>query len=160
MLRSLQEVPKIHITSSALENDIRAFVAASVSERVLSGELRLRDPNLANEVTDELVERAHGMFLWVSFQLDDLCEAPSDALIRQTLRNLPNGLIETYERVLNKIWGGTTNNREVVRRIFMWMICAQRPLEIEELREAAGFEPNQNSWISEKLPDADLIIEA
>ncbi|KAI4235659.1 MAG: hypothetical protein LQ349_003012 [Xanthoria aureola] len=160
MLRSLQEVPKIHITSSALENDIRAFVAASVSERVTSGELRLRDPNLADEVTDELVERAHGMFLWVSFQLDDLCEAPSDNLIRQTLRDLPNGLIETYERVLSKIWHGTTVNREVVRKIFMWMLCAQRPLEIEELREAAGFEPDQKSWSSEMLPDADLIIEA
>ncbi|KAL8756238.1 MAG: hypothetical protein Q9199_003060 [Rusavskia elegans] len=159
MLRSLQGVPTIHLTSSSLEDDIRLFVAASVSSRITSGELRTRDPSLVQEIADELVNKAHGMFLWVFFQLDNLCEAPSDALIRQTLRNLPNGLIETYERVLSKIWRDTIK-RDIVRRIFMWMICAQRPLGIEELEEAAGFEPNQKSWDSEMLPDADLIIEA
>lgn len=43
------------------------------------------------------------MLLWVLFQLDDLREAPSDAMIRETLRNLPEGLAVTYERILMKI---------------------------------------------------------
>ncbi|KAL9013111.1 MAG: hypothetical protein Q9173_002171 [Seirophora scorigena] len=159
LLRSLQGVPIIHMTSSTLEDDIRLFVAASVNSRITNGELRVRDPNLAKEITDELVNKAHGMFLWVFFQLDDLCEAPSDTLIRRTLRNLPNGLIETYERILKKIWRDTIK-REMVRKIFMWMVCAQRPLGIEEVREAAGFEPQQKSWDSDMLPDADLMTEA
>lgn len=159
MLRSLQGIPMIQMTSSALEGDIRLFVAESVNSRITSGELRLRDPNLAKEITDELVNKAHGMFLWVFFQLDDLCEAPSDALIRRTLRNLPNGLIETYERILKKIRRDTIK-RDFVQKIFMWLICARRPLGIEELREAAGFEPDQKSWDSDLLPDADLMTEA
>ncbi|KAL8848571.1 MAG: hypothetical protein Q9221_006404 [Calogaya cf. arnoldii] len=159
ILRSLQEVPTIDLTPSALEDDIRLFVAASVNSRMASGELRIRDPDLAKNITDELVDKAHGMFLWVFFQLDDLCEAPSDALIRKTLQNLPNGLVETYDRILKKIWRDTVK-RDMVRKAFMWMGCARRPLRIEELREAAGFETNQKSWDSDMLPDADRMIEA
>lgn len=99
LLRSLQKVPMIQLTPSALKDDIRLFVAASVRSRIVSKELTIRDPDLADEISNELVNKAHGMFLWVFFQLDDLCEAPSDALIRRTLRNLPNGLMETYERM-------------------------------------------------------------
>ncbi|KAL8655330.1 MAG: hypothetical protein Q9226_003086 [Calogaya cf. arnoldii] len=159
ILRSLQDVPMIDLTPSALKDDIRLFVAASVSSRMTSGELRIRNPDLAKDITDELVGKAHGMFLWVFFQLDDLCEAPSDALIRKTLQNLPDGLVETYDRVLKKIWRDTIK-RDMVRKAFMWMGCARRPLRIEELREAAGFETNQKSWDSDMLPDADRMIEA
>ncbi|KAL9035547.1 MAG: hypothetical protein Q9180_004806, partial [Flavoplaca navasiana] len=103
ILRSFEGVLMVQMTASALKDDIQLFVADSVSSRIESGELRVRNPDLAQEITDELVNKAQGMFLWAFFQLDDLCEAPSDALIRQTLQNLPNGLIETYERILDKI---------------------------------------------------------
>ncbi|KAL8868513.1 MAG: hypothetical protein Q9174_004942 [Haloplaca sp. 1 TL-2023] len=159
LLRSLLEVPKIQLTSSALNDDIRLFVAAAVQSRIHSNDLTIQDPNLAKEITDELVSKADGMFLWVSFQLDDLCEAPSDALIRHTLKNLPYGLMETYERILTKIWHDHIT-RDIVRRILMWVVSARRPLDIEELREAAGFEPNQESWDSDRLPNANRIIEA
>ncbi|KAL8992388.1 MAG: hypothetical protein Q9169_007138 [Polycauliona sp. 2 TL-2023] len=159
LLRSLHGVPTIELTPTALEDDIRAFVAASVSSRIASGELRIRNPSLVGEVTDELVNKAHGMFLWVFFQLDDLSEAPSNALVREVLKNLPDGLVETYERISGKILRDNIK-RDLVRKIFRWMVCARRPLEVEEIREAAGFEPNQKSWDSEMLPDADLMVEA
>ena len=159
ILRSFEGVPMVQMTASSLKDDIQLYVADSVSSRVQSGELRVRDPGLAQDVTDELVNKAQGMFLWVFFQLDDLCEAPSDALIRQTLQNLPNGLIETYERVLAKIWRDKIK-RLMVQRIFMWLRSARRPLAIKKLREAAGFEAGQKSWDPNVLPDADLMIEA
>ncbi|KAL8992330.1 MAG: hypothetical protein Q9169_007181 [Polycauliona sp. 2 TL-2023] len=159
LLRSLQGIPTIQMTSAVLEDDIRLFVAASVSSRIAAGELRVRDANLKKYVTDELVNKAHGMFLWVFFQLDDLCEAPSDASIRRIIKDLPDGLIETYERIAKKIWQDKIK-RGLARKVFMWMLCARHPLEIEEMREAAGFEADQKSWDSELLPDADLMIEA
>ncbi|KAL8685829.1 MAG: hypothetical protein Q9224_005653, partial [Gallowayella concinna] len=159
MLQNLTGVPTIQMSPSILKDDIRIFVAASVRSRVASDELRIRNPDLEKEITDELVSKAHGMFLWVYFQLDDLCEAPSDALIRKTLRNLPTGLIETYERISKRIWCDVIK-RDLARRIFMWMISARRPLGIEELREAAGFEHGQKSWDSDLLPHADRMIQA
>ena len=157
-LRALQGIPRIRITPLALEGDIKSFVTGSVRSRIQSGELRMRNPDLENEIVTELVSKAHGMFLWVFFQLDDLCEAPSDAMIKQSLRNLPNGLIETYERILNKIVQNKIKS-SVARKIFIWTICAQRPMSIKEVREAVAFEPSDPSWDLEKIPDEDLMIE-
>ena len=157
-LRALQDIPRIRITPVALESDIKSFVTGSVRARVQSGELRMRSPDLEKEIVTELVSKAHGMFLWVFFQLDDLCEAPSDAMIRQSLQNLPNGLIETYERILNKIAQNAIKS-SVARKIFIWLICAQRPIGIKEAKEAVAFEPSDLSWDLEKIPDEDLMIE-
>lgn len=159
LLRFFQGTPWIRITPSALEGDIKSFVSGSVRSRVQSGELRIRNQNLELEIVSELVSKAHGMFLWVFFQLDDLCEALSDAMIRETLRNLPDGLAATYERILMKI-GQNPMKSNVARKIFIWTICAQRPMRIDEVREAVAFEPSDKFWDIDKIPDDDLMIES
>lgn len=76
-------------------------------------------------------------FLWVKFQLDDLCRAETDSSIREVLRNLPLDLSETYNRLLARIDAG--EQRKHVKRMFEWIICPKRPLEVEELRQAIAF---------------------
>ena len=95
----------------------------------------------------------HGRFLWVSFQLDDLCEAASDRDIRETLRNLPRDLAETYIRILRKIKDsrGTPERFNKIQRIFKWIVCAERPLKIEELTEAIAIDTTDKFWDSEKM---------
>ena len=159
LLRSLQWIPQIRITPSALESDIESFVTGSVRTKLQSGELKIRNPSLENEIITELISKAHGMFLWVFFQLDDLCEAPSDAIIRETLRNLPDGLVETYERILTKI-GRNAVRSNIARKVFVWTVCAQRPMKTEEVREAVAFELSDKSWDLDRIPDDDLMIES
>jgi ankyrin repeat protein len=91
-------------------------------------------------------------FLWVSFQLDDICEAVSDAEIKQTIENLPNGIIETYERVLAKVQSASSHKIALVQKIFRWVSCARRPLQLAELKEAVAFEPLDECWTDEKIP--------
>ena len=99
-------------------------------------------------------------FLWVTFQLDELCEAYSDAMIRATLQNLPQGLIETYKRILNKI-SKHAKRITMVKKIFHWTACARRPLLIAELKEAIAFDTTDTSWDIEKIPtDENFIISA
>ncbi|MCJ1457100.1 hypothetical protein MMC28_007466 [Mycoblastus sanguinarius] len=159
LLRSLKGFSRIRITPSALESDIKSFVTGSVSSRIQSASLRIRNQSLEQDIVLELVSKAHGMFLWVSFQLDELCEAPSDTIIRETLRNLPEGLIETYERILRKI---TKNpmKMKMAQKIFKWTACAQRPMKIEEVQEAVAFESSDKAWDVDKIPDEDLMIES
>ena len=94
-------------------------------------------------------------FLWVTFQLDDLCEASSDAAIRQTLKDLPSGLLDTYGRIVSKIRGKA--DMEISTKVFMWIAAAKRPLKIDELQEAVAFDKNDNFWDSEKIPDSRII---
>ena len=98
--------------------------------------------------------RAHTYrFLWVSFQLEEICEVgQSDASIREALGNLPIGLAETYTRILKKIENKPPRITKTAQNMLKWVVCARRPLLIDELKEAIAFEPGDPSWDSEKIP--------
>ena len=91
--------------------------------------------------------------------MDDLCEALSDAMIRRILRDLPVGLIQTYERILMKISKYPLPKQQIALRAFKWTVCSRRPMKTEELQEAVAFESSDISWDKDKIPDEDLMIE-
>ena len=97
-------------------------------------------------------------FLWVYFQLQDLYEAASDADIRNILEHLPNGLHETYWRMLTKV--SKSPNVKLAQRAFRWIACARRPLELRELQEAVAFGLADDKWDSEKIPDGDKLVRS
>ena len=80
-------------------------------------------------------------------------------MIRQTLRDLPIGLVQTYERILLKISKVPLPKQEIALRGFKWMVCSRRPLKTEELQEAVAFDGFDHSWDGDKIPDKDLMIE-
>jgi ankyrin repeat protein len=94
-------------------------------------------------------------FLWVKFQLDDLCDTTSDKEIRQTLLNLPKDLSETYSRIWTKICASGPGRLATARKMFKWILCAQRPLRIEELREAVALDLGDSCLDEDKLPSGD-----
>ena len=157
ILHSLKLHSYIHLTASMLSDDINSFVISSVSSRIKSGDLRIRNPTLEREIIAELMAKANGMFLWVYFQLNDLCEASSDAVIRETLQNLPRGLTETYARILEKL-NVSTLKSDLARKIFKWAACATRPLGVEEMREAIAFGLESRFWDLDAIPNQRDII--
>lgn len=80
-------------------------------------------------------------------------------MIRQTLQDLPNGLAQTYERILMKISKSSLARQELALRVFRWTICTRRPMETQELQEAVAFDNWDTSWDREKIPDGNLMIE-
>lgn len=90
-------------------------------------------------------------FLWVKFQLDDLCRAETDNTIKKVLQNLPRDLSETYDRLLARI--DVAEQREYVKRMFNWIICARRPLDVMELREAIAFTIEDDHFDTTKIPN-------
>ena len=80
-------------------------------------------------------------------------------MIRQTLRDLPLGLIQTYERILLKISKVPLPKQQIALRAFKWMVCSRRPMKAEELQEAVAFDGFDHFWDRDKIPDKDLMIE-
>lgn len=74
-------------------------------------------------------------------------------MIRQVLRDLPVGLVQTYERILLKISKSPLVKQEIALRIFRWTICSRRPMKAEELQEAVAFDSSDVSWDEDKIPD-------
>jgi hypothetical protein len=63
--------------------------------------------------------------------------------------NLPKDLPETYERALARI--SSAGTADISQKIFKWVAVANRPLSLEELREAIAVQPRQRSRNPEAL---------
>ena len=97
-------------------------------------------------------------FLWVYFQIIELCDAASDEDIHEILENLPEGLFDTYTRIFKKI--AKTGSKTTALKTMMWMVCSRRLLRVEELQEAVAFDSHDKSWNADKIPDADKMIKS
>lgn len=128
-------------------SDISSYIKDVLADKVEKDELVVGDPGLIQEIQDSLLRGAAGMsvgpirsslldidivrFLWVVFQLEDICGETSDANIRKVLGALPRGLPETYERALSRVV--KRGNTQIARKVFRWVATARRPLSLEEL---------------------------
>ncbi|KAH8586021.1 ankyrin repeat-containing domain protein [Bisporella sp. PMI_857] len=137
--------------------DIPTYVNSIVAEKIGNGELVIDNTQLIQDIQNELVKGANGMFLWVAFQVQDLCRQKCDADIRRCLTSLPKDLPDTYEHVLSRII--KDGNAEIVDKIFRWIAAAKRPLLLEELREALAIGSGDAylQW-DRRVNNADRII--
>ncbi|KAE9966394.1 hypothetical protein BLS_007037 [Venturia inaequalis] len=108
-----------------------------------------------NDIPEDVEARLLSLFLWVKFQLEDLCGATSDKEIRNILRDLPKDLVETYGRIITKIRASGPGRIKLARKMLKWIICARRPLRIEELREAMALDLTDSHFDEDKLPSGD-----
>lgn len=73
--------------------------------------------------------------------------------------HLPNGLHETYVRILEKIEGGKSQaNKFLVQQALQWVAFARRPLTVPELQEAVAFDIADDHWDADKIPDGGKLI--
>ena len=80
-------------------------------------------------------------------------------MIRETLDNLPEGLGGTYRRILVTI-SRNPLRAGLARKMFQWATVAQRPLHIEEFKEAVAFSPQDKYWDEDKIPNEDSMFES
>ncbi|PQE10853.1 nacht domain protein [Rutstroemia sp. NJR-2017a BBW] len=144
-------VVKVNIRKDTITSDINSYLRHSISELIRSGDLVIGNPSLEEDIFSALSAGAQGMFLWAKFQLDELCQLETDAAITKALRNLPRDLEETFDRLLQRVLGD--ERRELVKRMFNWIICARRPLHMDELREAIAFTVDDEYWDAAKIPN-------
>ncbi|KAH6684268.1 hypothetical protein B0J14DRAFT_572528 [Halenospora varia] len=144
---------RIHIAPNSTANDIDGFVRETVRDLVRTRKIDLGDPTLEEEICAALIDGAEGMFLWVKFQLDELCKADTDMAIRNVLLNLPRDLAETYDRLLSRI---DLARQRYIQNMFQWIIFAKRPLTTDEFREAISFSIDDKEWDATKIPN-DLL---
>ncbi|KAF8242919.1 ankyrin [Wilcoxina mikolae CBS 423.85] len=130
--------------TSGTNSDIAAFITQELDERIQQKRLVVRQPGMIEEIQSALIEGSEGMYLWVAFQLDDICRENNDEDIRRVLKSLPRGLNETYGRILKRIV--KDRKPEIAAKLFTWVAGARRPLSLLELAEAIAFEPGDSHW--------------
>ncbi|KAL6704784.1 hypothetical protein ACN47E_007588 [Coniothyrium glycines] len=150
--RAFESVPTIAIRANNVRGDIESYVEHEVRVRLQNGDLELQDVKIANTIKRVLVSRANGMFLWVKYHLDHLCDQVTDQRILGELISLPETLHEHYDRIMRMINGRTPGVRTLVRKVVQYLSCAGRKLHWKELLEAVAIQDTSSSF-----HDLDII---
>ncbi|KAF4412723.1 putative ankyrin repeat protein [Colletotrichum fructicola] len=109
------------------------------------------------EVKKELIAKADGMFQYLICQFEILKDVDSEALVAPTLHRLPDGLDETYNRLLRDL--GRRFQSQVLSSL-KWLALSRRPLHLDEFAEIFIFRPDTVAKIdaTERLFDSEAVL--
>ncbi|EKD17225.1 uncharacterized protein L3040_008869 [Drepanopeziza brunnea f. sp. 'multigermtubi'] len=131
--------------------DVEGYVRSEVQARILSREIKLRDPELATVIERTITDRA-GTFLQARLQLDMISTLKTDKAIRMTLQTLPDGLTAIYESVLESTLEQYPTQVQDIKRILQWLVCCAEPLTASELAEIVAIGPEDKSLDLDGVP--------
>lgn len=150
---SMESADFAEISIAAKSSDLKLYVLAEIERRTKTGRLNIRRPAVKEEIMAKLVDKAEGMFRWVSCQIDYLCELNSDKDRLEALNTLPPTLPKTYERILARVNDSGTSNQRLVRKTFQWLARMRARISPEAFAEALSIDSEM-----ERL-DPDCIID-
>lgn len=130
-------------------DDIHTYVQRSV-------EFLLPDNQQTQiDVTQQILEKSSGCFLWVRLVLENLEHNwHTEDDIRRVLTEVPQGMESLYTRMLAKVEEQSSQVRAMAERILTWAACAWRPLSIPEL--AVALQPDFTGFIRLEATVVDI----
>ncbi|UKZ71720.1 uncharacterized protein TrAtP1_012668 [Trichoderma atroviride] len=125
-----------------MEQDISQYIDTAL----LSADFNSWPQTIRTEVKEELIKKADGMFQYVRCQFDNLQRFRSPAEIRRALEQLPQGLDETYERILRSI---DPVYQTQAASCLKWLAFSLCTLTVDELAEIFILRPENDTMIDE-----------
>ncbi|TLS21185.1 uncharacterized protein PpBr36_10655 [Pyricularia pennisetigena] len=146
---------QIPIQSELVAKDICAYVHGRVRHYEGLKRWRKRE-DIQQEIENNLVQKANGMFRWVSCPLDSLEKCPDPISLREALKKLPRTLDETYARILSKIPPDYERN---ATRLLQFLTFSERPLQVEEAVDinAVNLKEKPRFNADYRMPEPDEI---
>lgn len=152
---------RIFFSSRDLEEVARGLVTLgpNASKHCLSEKDTLRDMHLflsarleeldrfeqvedLQEMCDRILNKSRGSFLWLRLVLKEFESVWTDEDMEAALEGVPSDLHEVYFRILQSI-ESDPRKIKLAKPILTWVVLANRPLSIEELRCAIKLDVGQ-----------------
>ena len=95
-------------------------------------------------------------FLWVDYQLRELCKLSFESDIRARLGKLPKNLSGVYDEIMSSIESRPGTDFEFATRALKWMLVARTPLKPEELVAATQIDPSTSPGCTLLEPSLDV----
>ncbi|KAF5857290.1 hypothetical protein ETB97_005974 [Aspergillus alliaceus] len=140
--QSLPRSVKVPIQSAQVDEDIRLYI----KEQLLTDRKLKRWNNRADikeEIMEELVNKAHGMFRWAACQLDALGNCLSPSMLRKRLDSLPATMDDMYTQAITEI---DEEHADLVVKVLKWLTYSARPLCVAELAEIATIDDKSGQF--------------
>lgn len=111
-------------------------------------------PSFKEEISEKLLSRADGNFLWVHLAIREIMRRHTVDDIRQALEYMPTGMEAMYHRMASdmaKVTGPM--DRALASRILAWAMYSRKPLTLRQLSEALRPQFNQIPDLRSTIPD-------
>ncbi|KAJ7266774.1 ankyrin repeat domain-containing protein [Mycena rebaudengoi] len=142
----------------ATEEDIRRYLDAQIENSFqLSKHVQSR-PELCQEIENKIIGNVDGMFLLAKLHIDSLTTRNTIKAVREALKNLPIDLEHTYNEAMDRIEAQGQDDRNIAKRVLVWIANAKRPLSVAELLEAIAIEPGTKTLDRDGLLDPDIFF--
>ncbi|KAH0553451.1 hypothetical protein GP486_006481, partial [Trichoglossum hirsutum] len=147
-LKTADEQTRLSLELKENVEQVSRAVDAYIGDK-LSHLESLHDNGLRDRVRDILHRKANGTFLWVALVIQEL-EKPESWDPLRVVEDVPTGLYQLYDRMVNQIQHLTKRNSEVCRLILSIATVAYRPLYLAEMGSLCGL-PGQISALTENV---------
>ncbi|KAJ7266837.1 ankyrin repeat-containing domain protein [Mycena rebaudengoi] len=142
----------------ATEEDIRRYLDAQIENSFrLSKHVQSR-PELRQEIENQIISNVDGMFLLAKLHIDSLTIKNTISAVREALKNLPTDLEHTYNEAMDRIEAQSQDDRNIAKRVLIWIANSKKPLSVAELQEAIAIEPGTKRLDRDSLLDSDIIL--
>ena len=135
---ALSTWPSFEITSIVIEQDMTLYIQKIIQRPPLS---KLSDRSLGQRITQTLISKADGQFLWTRLMVESLEKATFLSEINQILSDVPRGLGQLYSRILEKLLAENHRRQRAAQLLLKWLACAERHLTVTELATALAIRP-------------------
>ncbi|KAG1856206.1 hypothetical protein C8R48DRAFT_718727 [Suillus tomentosus] len=137
-------LPTMLLKDSA--EQMKADICAHITEQLNTQKKLSRLPHeLKKTILEKLLEKAEGMFRWVQCQLDEIVACKRRIDIEAALDNLPAGLYETYDRIIQAIKRRGRSDYQIARSCLLWLAGTFTPLTLDQLNEAMMIKVGQSN---------------
>lgn len=125
---------RLETRGDEVSDDIRSYIQSRLDTEA---KLQWLSSSFKENIRKTLLSKSGGMFRWVQCQIDQISPLRTIRAIRKALNDLPDGLDDTYERIL---LGVPRHHIDVVRKILQWLSFATAPLTPLELHDAIAID--------------------
>lgn len=132
--------------------DVRAFVTARVGS--FTDVVRQRD-GLSEEITERMVEQAHGMFLTPKLQLELMSSCRTIADVKALLKRSPPTLEDVYRELFADIRAKTS---WVMRLFYLLIMFKERSMEARAMLEYLACDDWVEGQLSDYIRTANVVL--
>ncbi|KAK3395214.1 hypothetical protein B0H63DRAFT_427281 [Podospora didyma] len=135
-MEKLVESPQAQVFDLATTHNLASVsedIGLFIDEEFGKGIFKRVSAELKAKVKTKLLNKAGGVFHYVSLQLGAFQVPITENSVQETLQNLPKDLNETYDGALARL---APDQRQKAIRALTWVAFSQVPLTIEELAAA------------------------
>ncbi|KAH8806116.1 hypothetical protein F5884DRAFT_469786 [Xylogone sp. PMI_703] len=151
--RSLGSYPSITLGPEYTKDDIDHFLRDEI--KTLSDSLGY---DLNTLIFERLSQDAKGNFLWAYLMICNLKTASSLFELKAMMDEVPKGLAELYESILEDLSKETEATQKVMREMFTWICCSTFPLTWQEIQTALAIDPKDEELDPSKIPFKPVIL--